>query len=580
MLPCNQNLEKQKTTTTTIIVTKKSANNHSSTVSSKYIGPDTGTTELEVEAQRQACNRFWRTTDEAATSEDYKLYSESEDWRRRAVEADGKVLKAVKCEGTRVLKHMSELIKTRHLDRTQETVNPAMLEAAMQSALKEKLITQRDVDHLVLLARNGTSIEDLRDFEGPTLNLLEGNTAEPEDEDTLFAFCMQQRAQGRCFILDPKLQHKLDKMGELVLSAPFLVKVPGKKPRVVLNLSSTDEGVNQGMIDLLEANSQGYATIPDVCATVVRAFISMVLTPEKHGISDVHQTTMATLVVDADCGFTRVGVASEATGIQAARIKGYTVIPLCCTFGWRRSAEVFSHTTAGIEAAHVSNLDEASFIANSCRDEAAAAEPSTMHQPLLHVVALLRDKMPNFPKFGSAQVDDFAAVFTLHKGRSGASANDLLGATKIYLGQDAISVKKFKESTFWAQIQKAIGAYFDVDTLTVIMPKPKILEVLAMLELPAFDSSATKFEIDLCATLRGKMRWAAYCTKLGDAPALIGIEMQRSDSKKGNALVYPKRQPGDSRETTNAKFHNDIKICKQYFKLLANNPRLASCSMV
>ena len=57
-----------------------------------------------------------------------------------------------------------------------------------------------------------------------------------------------------------------------------------------------------------------------------------------------------------------------------------------------------------------------------------------------------------------------------------------------------------------------IGAYFDVDTLTVIMPRPKILEVLAMLESPAFDSKATKFEIDLCATLRGKMRWAAYCT--------------------------------------------------------------------
>ena len=71
-------------------------------------------------------------------SEDYKLYSESEDWRRRAVEADGEVFKAVKCEGTRVLKHMSELIKTKHPDRAQATVNPAMLEASMQPALKEK----------------------------------------------------------------------------------------------------------------------------------------------------------------------------------------------------------------------------------------------------------------------------------------------------------------------------------------------------------------------------------------------------------------------------------------------------------
>jgi hypothetical protein len=242
--------------------------------------------------------------------------------------------------------------------------------------------------------------------------------------------------------LDPKLQHELDEMGELVLSASFLVKVPGKKPRAVLNLSSTEEGVNQRMIDLLEANSQGYATIPDVCAMVVRAFISMVLNPEKHGISDVHQITMAMLVADADCAFTRVGVAAEATGIQAARIKGYTIIPLCCTFGWRRSAEVFSHITAGIKAAHASNLDEASFIANSCHGEVAAAMPPTVHQPLL--AALLRDKMPNFPKFGSAHVDDFAAVSTLQKGRPGASAKCLLGAIKIYLGQDAISVKSSK----------------------------------------------------------------------------------------------------------------------------------------
>ena len=113
------------------------------------------------------------------------------------MEADGEVLKAVKCEGTRVLKHMSELIKTKHPDRAQATVNPAMLEAAMQPALKEKLITQRDIDHLVSLARDGISIEEFRDFKGPALNLLEGNADEPEDEDILLAFYMQQRAQGR-----------------------------------------------------------------------------------------------------------------------------------------------------------------------------------------------------------------------------------------------------------------------------------------------------------------------------------------------------------------------------------------------
>ena len=43
------------------------------------------------------------------------------------------------------------------------------------STPKGGLTTQRDVDHLVPLAKNGISIEEFRDFEGPALNLLEGN---------------------------------------------------------------------------------------------------------------------------------------------------------------------------------------------------------------------------------------------------------------------------------------------------------------------------------------------------------------------------------------------------------------------
>ena len=49
--------------------------------------PETGTTKSEVETQRQACNNFWRTTNETITSKDHKLYSESKDWRTRAVGA-------------------------------------------------------------------------------------------------------------------------------------------------------------------------------------------------------------------------------------------------------------------------------------------------------------------------------------------------------------------------------------------------------------------------------------------------------------------------------------------------------------
>ena len=36
------------------------------------------------------------------------------------------------------------------------------------------------------------------------------------------------------------------------------------------------------------------------------------------------------------------------------RVAGITIIPMCCTFGWERSAKVFSHITASIrgEAGH------------------------------------------------------------------------------------------------------------------------------------------------------------------------------------------------------------------------------------
>ena len=85
---------------------------------------------------------------------------------------------------------MSELVKTRQPDRAQATVNSAMLEATMRLVSKEKSITQKDIDHLVSLARDGISIEEFRKFDGPTFNLSEGNADETEGVATLLAFYM------------------------------------------------------------------------------------------------------------------------------------------------------------------------------------------------------------------------------------------------------------------------------------------------------------------------------------------------------------------------------------------------------
>jgi hypothetical protein len=46
------------------------------------------------------------------------------------------------------------------------------------------------------------------------------------------------------------------------------------------------------------------------------------------------------------------------------------------------------------------------------------------------------------------------------------------------------------------------------------MSYPKICEVIDILESDNFNLDAIEFEIDQCATLRGKLRWALLATKL------------------------------------------------------------------
>ena len=135
----------------------------------------------------------------------------------------------------------------------------------------------------------------------------------------------------------------------------------GKSPRPICNLSSAGNGVKQMMEDV-EANDDGYTTIPGVAEMIVDSYVNMVLNPQGYNIESVHDIDLAMLVADAADAFTRIGVSSAAVGMQCLRIGNITVVPMCCLFGWRRSAEVFSHVTASIAAAFKSNLDSVKFL--------------------------------------------------------------------------------------------------------------------------------------------------------------------------------------------------------------------------
>ena len=137
-----------------------------------------------------------------------------------------------------------------------------------------------------------------------------------------------------------------------MISPSFLVRVIGKNLRPICNLSSNgNNGVNQ-MMDDFEANADGYTTIPNIAKLVVQSYVDMVLNPDAYNIEDVTCIDLSMLVADADDAFTRVSVSPGVVGMQATRVAGITIVPMCCLFGWRRSAEVFSHVTASILATY------------------------------------------------------------------------------------------------------------------------------------------------------------------------------------------------------------------------------------
>ena len=87
----------------------------------------------------------------------------------------------------------------------------------------------------------------------------------------------------------------------------------------------------------------------------------MVLNPDAYSIEDVSCIDLSMPVADAADAFTRVSVSPRVVGMQATRVAGITIVAMCCLFGWRLSAEVFSHVTTSILATYKSNLDSATF---------------------------------------------------------------------------------------------------------------------------------------------------------------------------------------------------------------------------
>ena len=516
-----------------------------------------------------ARHRFWKMVGVTSNADDHKLASKDWYWRQEMMEATDAIFTA---SGS--LEACANLIRSAHPDRAQTNMNPARIAVTLQPAVESGNLTQQQVNRLVSIAKVGIVAEEFRDLEGDALDLSTGAPIEGEDADAVLDYYFEHAALGRVLMFSPAMLKKMDSLGELVLSPSFVVRAPGKKPRPILHLSSTEAGVNQRMVDDVEASDTGYTTIAGIAGMIVQTFVAMILLPGKYSIEDIMGFEVVMIVMDGDAAFFRIPVHSKMVGMQATRVDRITIVPLCCTFGWARSAEEFSHFTTAITAAHTSNIDTAEMI-NSC---GLAKNPSTKLHP--NIEAIVNDMQPKHSHVSKGHVDDFTAIEIVAGRRPDASAADLAWAIKALLGHDGLSLKKFKASSFWSSFQKVIGGWFDTTNFTITMPVVKIKEVLELLDSDDFAKHQQAFPIGACATLRGKMRWAAYATKLGDTPCLINVEKQRKTGESGIRKVKPWRHAGETHEVALAKFQNDLLVRRAFFEAAAQNPAIASCSMV
>ena len=524
--------------------------------------------------QARAREHFWSLVDQAHATGDFKQASRDPAWRADVCEAHAALYQAANKATDahpRKIRSAAALILSQFPDRAQMCLNPARVAQVVGPAIDQDLISQQEAQFLVSLTQKGLCVEEFRDFDGPALNLLQGNTEEPEDQQILLDFYFEHASRGRLLILDERFLEECDKSGELVLSPSFLVRAPGKKPRAILNLSSTESGVNQRMFQA-DTCSDGYCTVVDIARMILFSLILMVLSPQTFSLEQLLSLVLTLIVMDADAAFFRVGVNPETVGIQTARIAGYTIVTLCCAFGWARSAEVFSHITAAIVALHKSEIDSAAFIAEGHSFDLPELSNAKLAQ-------IINNVNPVHSHLAIGHVDDMTGIEVSVGDRPKASAADLAWSVMAMLGHDGLSAKKFIASSFWSQFQKVIGAWFNVRTFTVTMPLDKIQQSLDILNSDDFASHQISFPIGPCATLRGKIRWSSLTTPLGDMPCLINIEKQRRPGEPGTRKIKPIRSSGESEQLALSKFRNDLLVRKVFLEAAAASPRIASCSM-
>ena len=469
--------------------------------------------------QALARENFWALTDQAHATDDFKRASRDPAWRARVLDAHAAVYESVEKTNSRRIRSSAALGLSQFPDRAQMCLNPARVAQVVGPAINQKLMSQDEAQFLVSLTQKGLSVEEFRKFDGPALDLLQGNTKDLEDQQILLDFHFEHASRGRLLILDERFLDECDNSGELVLSPSFQVRAPGKKPRAILNLSSAKKGVNQRMFQT-DTCSDGYCTVMDTARLILVSLKSMVLSPQTYSLDQLLALVLTLIVMDADAAFFRVGINPEAVGIQTARVAGLTIITLCCAFGWARSAEVFSHVTAAIIALHKSEIDTAAFVAEGH----SFSLPELTNDKLKQII---NNVNPVHSHIAICHVDDMTGVEVSTGDRPKAAAADLAWSVMAMLGHCGLSVTKFIASSFWSQFQKVIGAWFNVRTFTVTMPLDKIQQSLDILNSDDFAAHQVSFPIGPCATLRGKIRWSSLTTPLGDMPCLINTEKAR-----------------------------------------------------
>ena len=136
---------------------------------------------------------------------------------------------------------------------------------------------------------------------------------------------------------------------------------------------------------------------------------------------------------------------------------------MCCTFGWKRSAEAFSHITASILAAHKSDLRKAATLnpifdttKHSPAGNATSDSNSDTNAERNSWQVLAEDVHPDHIRSSYGHVDDFYSVALTSCEAAIGAASDLIYAITSHLGMDSVSVKKLHNHPFRVACRKPL----------------------------------------------------------------------------------------------------------------------------